>query len=477
MDGFSPAPPMTEVPETALRPASMALVDLGARTVGIAVSHLREVMAMPERLEPLPSSVTGVAGCVVLRGQVIPVVDLAAMIGDSPALDGGKARIVVILCLQDQLFGICAAAANRIVPAQDIRPQPIRNAATGLRETLLATFALIGAEVIPILDVPALAGLGLPLSRDDRVTTSSFDRTDQFLLFEMAGISFALPIIEIEATVPETEIERKGMDSRYCDGTLRRLGREIAVVDAVRLAGLAPGNPRQGRSSAVVLRLEGERRIALRADRIYDITHIRLGDIAPLPRLVCTRPELFSGVVPREEGSAYFLLNHAALRADPALLALGATAMVSTADADLAGRAARAAALRSDLALLMRAGEDFALPATEVREILPMQAAHHPSGRLGHLGNVSHRKRLLPIFSLAELQGLPPTTFDHRAAVVVTRVDGDDIGLAVEALIAVEHVGSYGGKTGPSRNFVYRKMAADQGLLRLLGIEELPLGL
>ena len=55
MDGFSPAPSVTEVPETALRPASMALVDLGARTVGIAVSHLREVMAMPERLwSPCP---------------------------------------------------------------------------------------------------------------------------------------------------------------------------------------------------------------------------------------------------------------------------------------------------------------------------------------------------------------------------------------------------------------------------------------
>ena len=122
-------------------------------------------------------------------------------------------------------------------------------------------------------------------------------------------------------------------------------------------------------------------------------------------------------------------------------------------------------------------GESRRVSELALREILPMQAAHHPSGRLGHLGNVSHRKRLLPIFSLAELQGLPPTTFDHRAAVVVTRVDGDDIGLAVEALIAVEHVGSYGGKTGPSRNFVYRKMAADQGLLRLLRIEELPLGL
>ncbi|MFD1808621.1 hypothetical protein ACFSHQ_12380 [Gemmobacter lanyuensis] len=60
---------MTEVPETAERPTSMALVDLGARTVGIAVSHLREVMAMPARLEPLPSSVTGLqaAWCCVGR--------------------------------------------------------------------------------------------------------------------------------------------------------------------------------------------------------------------------------------------------------------------------------------------------------------------------------------------------------------------------------------------------------------------------
>lgn len=468
--------PRSEVLGAAPRSPAMALVDLGGRTIGIPVAHLREVMAMPERLEPLPSSVAGVAGCVVLRGQVIPVVDLGAMIGDPSAVAGDVARIVVILSFEGHLFGICAASANRIVPPQDVRPQPIRNGAEGLRERLLSAFALIGAEVVPLLDVPALAGLGLPLSAEARITARGFDRADQFLLFELAGISFALPILEIEATVPETEIARKGMDSRICDGTLHRLGREIAVVDAVRLTGLKPGQAHQGRAAAVVLRLEGERRIALRADRIYDITHIRQTDVAPLPRLVSTRPDLLAGVVPRTAGEALFLLDHAGLRSDAALRALGATAMVSTADEDLAGRAARAAAVRSDLALVMRAGEDFALPAAAVREILPMQAAHHPSGRLGHLGNISHRKFLLPIFSLAELQGLPPPNFDHRAAVVVTEHDGEAIGLAVEALIAVEHVGSYGGRVGPSRNFVYRKMGADQGLLRLLRVADLPLG-
>jgi purine-binding chemotaxis protein CheW len=101
-------------------------------------------------------------------------------------------------------------------------------------------------------------------------------------------------------------------------------------------------------------------------------------------------------------------------------------------------RTARAA----DVALLTfaLAGQSYALPLSEVEEVmaLPARIASLPRVEDAILGVASHRGRLLPIVALAALLGLRPEAPPRR--VVVARIGEARVGFAVDELQAIRRV-------------------------------------
>lgn len=85
------------------------------------------------------------------------------------------------------------------------------------------------------------------------------------------------------------------------------------------------------------------------------------------------------------------------------------------------------------------AGQEFGLPLSAVREIIPVPAglARPPHSEALVLGVAPYRDTLLPLLSLRGLLGLPTTAWDASHKVVVTLVAGVLVGLVVDRMRAI----------------------------------------
>lgn len=100
--------------------ASYALIRLGGEVFGLDVGVVSEFVHL-RGLTPVPCAPAHVVGNVNLRGEVLTVIDIRAMLGVSQAI---PAEEVVVLFAADMPFGLCAEAIEDVVSisTSDISP-------------------------------------------------------------------------------------------------------------------------------------------------------------------------------------------------------------------------------------------------------------------------------------------------------------------------------------------------------------------
>lgn len=447
--------------------ASVALIDCGTMVIGVEVIHVREVIPEPPELQPLPSSGPGVIGCLALRGLAVPVVDFASLLGWPDQGPG----ILVVLRVEGCLVAFRARASRRIVLRDQIRMQDMAIAASGPGEQIFPRIGLLEEEAIAMLDPNALIAMGIPSTRDSRAATKVSDISEQYLLFKMGGRDFALPVSRIDGTVPETEVGGATLVSGPCEGAIQRLDLEIALINPLAMCGMGHEVTRPRQSGAIVLKFEGEHRLALRADRVCDIIQIKRSVISPMPRVLARRGDLFLGVVPVEVDRWYHVLDPDGIAQDPALRAFAALTRRGGGAAQGPGARLRG---RRSTALLFRAGGDFALPIEAVEEIvgLPPSVIDDDIQAL-HLCTISHRGGLLPIFALSQILVGGRVDFGPLSAVIVVHIDGERIGLAVEEMLAIERVGFVEHADGRREGMVERQQSDRRRSFSVVELAEL----
>lgn len=74
---------------------NLACFEVKGQIYALEVSHVREIVRLQE-ITPLPNAPELIEGVVDLRGAVVPVLDLARVLGLGTGDDGTQARIVVL---------------------------------------------------------------------------------------------------------------------------------------------------------------------------------------------------------------------------------------------------------------------------------------------------------------------------------------------------------------------------------------------
>lgn len=86
-----------QIPEPQGRDASQVLLgcfEVAGRTLAIDVAQLREIVRH-QTPTPLPGAPPAIEGVISLRGTLVPVVDLARLLGCEPVQAGARSRIAV----------------------------------------------------------------------------------------------------------------------------------------------------------------------------------------------------------------------------------------------------------------------------------------------------------------------------------------------------------------------------------------------
>lgn len=411
--------------------------------LALPVLALREALPHPQTL-PLPCASPHVVGGIELRGAVLPLIDLALVLG-RPRPTGSRAHALVIahgerrLALAvdaiDGIFGVDDdAAAQAGTDPAELYAGAVRRPDQGTMVQRLSPQAL--------LDLP-----GLPRSRDqtgqDRANRSI--TTQPVLLLRCGRLKLALDALVVQKTLAGPALQPSVIARAPCRGVIEQDGVRMAAVDLREICGFGPQPPRSKPSPVVVLMLD-EGPLGLLVDSVDDVRLVADKQRVPVSSLGLPAPELFEAALAlaaddagADDGSPHLLLSAAALRRHDALRSLASVhghpdSRKPSTQATDAGRI---------VSFMM--GSEFAVPIGDLQEILRCPEGFNAFGAEAldggmACGIVVSRGRSIPVLDLQRLAGMTADDDACERRVLVVRRGAMHAGFAVPSLKSIDSV-------------------------------------
>ena len=121
----------------------------------IDILEVKEILEAPQ-MTRVPKAHASVSGVMNLRGNVVPVVDLAHRL-NSQTLDAEQRRIILVVELlhegETQTFGMLANEVNEIVEIDAEQIQAAPDFGAGIRREFIGRMASVGEDFVVLLDL------------------------------------------------------------------------------------------------------------------------------------------------------------------------------------------------------------------------------------------------------------------------------------------------------------------------------------
>lgn len=420
----------------------------------LAAEHVLEVIHVPAiaRVPHSPAALLGVAN---LRGAVLPIVGVGALLGaqaNGVASDATKAivldagtRLALAVESVDALVAVAAAGIE------------VRESELGARSGELLSGAFRSArhdEVAKILDIRALLAAAFPQQSKsqrrvhggglvaDKAAEPAAAPSTMLVTFEVAGQEFALelpavqeilPAPAIVAVVPRAESLVLGVT------TLRE--RLLPLLSLRGLLGFPPAQASDGREKVVVANVGGAQ-VGLVADRARSILAADASAVDALPSVLAARTggeSRLKAVYRGDEGRRLVsILSPEQLFREDVMRRLGERTSNQNAQAStVAPREAERTFL------VFRLGEDeFGLPIGAVDEVgeVPAKITRLPKTPKFLEGVVNLRGEVLPVVDQRRRFDMPSGAELERRRLVVVRTERHRAALIVDGVSDVLRV-------------------------------------
>lgn len=238
------------------------------------------------------------------------------------------------------------------------------------------------------------------------------------LSFRIAGRQFALDAERVSEVVRRPAVTRVPHAPPSLCGVASLRGQVLPVVSLRELLGVT-GADSAGDDRLIVL--GGGEPLALAVD---EVVGLGAGDSAA------------GGLVETADGAARVIPLEELLRQ---AFSHGRRRSPTRPATDVAARAEQAGEATSDFLAFMLAGQPYALPLAQVREVVsvPAELVALPRTDAAMVGVALFRGALTPVVSARVLLGLPPAPLTATDRLIVTVVAGARIGLAADHVDAV----------------------------------------
>lgn len=305
---FSPVCPEAEQIEATTQVLTFSVA---GQTHGLPIAAVVEVINTPEGIAPLPHGERADLGVIRYRRGVLPVVDLAALMGLVPQTASGK---LVVVRIGAALAGLRVDSLQVVlrVPDSAIGPAPaLLNRGGG--EAAIEALARIGpGRVVSLLSPERLFRPEAleQIMADGRqeletVAVDATQDTETFLIFHLGGESYGLPITDIDevVTLPET-LTRVPNAPAFIEGVMDLRGRVVPVIDQGRRFG---ADPVVSGARKVIITAAGALQAGFIVYAVAGIRAIPRSDLSPASELLTDDRKIFDRVARSPDGTVILI--------------------------------------------------------------------------------------------------------------------------------------------------------------------------
>ncbi|RKP46632.1 chemotaxis protein CheW [Pararobbsia silviterrae] len=442
---------------------------LGHTEFALPVSAIHEVVVFPSRVTPIPLSPAFLIGVFNLRGAIIPIVDLRAILGMSDTTERDTQKVAIVDFAGTRIGLVFDATGEMLrVRPTDRHPfhfaddDPAHAAHRAARHVVKGALKLEGGErIVQILDAAELMQIEQVPQILDKQRAGGLARRavvtqrHQCVSFRLGDAALAFEIGAIHEIVRVPEIAESVLKSELCIGMFNLRGDLMPLVDFGALLGLpsrAASGGEGGKAGAgaddarriLVMRI-GDDQIGLLVDSVDSIVGYTAEQLLPIPGLGARRAGLFAGCVSREGHDDIVLLAHTAVLTSDEIHALtqGHSHLYAHGEGHRANARQRG---ERHVYITFRLDSLMAVPITGVREIIRYtdDFMRPPGLPAAVCGMLNLRRRLVTIVDLRALYALAPRATDaaaHANAKILIIERGDDAyGLIVDSVENISNV-------------------------------------
>lgn len=305
------------------RHLDLGLLRLCGVDLAVPVDWVREVVPCPAGLGPCFGSHPALIGSIGVRGDVIPVVEIAALLGFGER--SGAGGTVVVLRHQGALLGL---RVDSVLGLQRVARSAVRELFDSGGSIRLVDRAFVREQhLVGILDPGALFLMpGVPLVRSMAETEdpATLGRVRAFVLVTVAGVQIAIDSQLVESTAPASSLRRCRVPASGWARSVGYLGRDVRVFDNLATLGLDGVTPEESQGPVVLLRIAPGKFVGWHVEAVRSVARIGLDRLGPLPAALTGRACLFSGVATDADKGQNLVLDSEAVCGDAAIAAMAA---------------------------------------------------------------------------------------------------------------------------------------------------------
>jgi purine-binding chemotaxis protein CheW len=293
--------------------------DVAGQEFALSLGDVREIVPAPDLVTALPRSEALVMGVTAYRGSLLPLLSLRGLLGLGAETEVDGHKKVVVTAVGGGLVGLVVDRMRAILSADPalIEATPAMLAARVGGETQIAAIYRGdgGARLISILapdklfreDVMARLAKSDKAPVSGEAATQDAAETHQFLVFQLAGDEFALPIEVVDEVAPApTQVTRLPKTPAFLEGVINLRGEVLPVVDQRRRFDMPPAANLAGRR-LIVVRTD-RHRAGLIVDAVSEVLRSSADAIEPAPDLTGEATRLVRGVINLEAAGRMLLV-------------------------------------------------------------------------------------------------------------------------------------------------------------------------
>ncbi len=275
---------------------------LGGQEFALPLGAVEAVLRLPDLIAELPHGEAAVVGSTTVRGALLPLLSLRALLAMPAAAPTIRTRVVVarigvhrVGLVVDRIRGVEHVPETVI----DAIPQVLTRGSAEARIQAICRLdggrrlvSLLAAEQLLRDDITAR--LTQAAAGNETEETAMGATSEQFLLFRIGKNDFALPIAAVEEVAPlPRKLTRLPRAPTFVRGVMNLRGAVVPVIDqAVRFGAAAAVG---GKRRVVVVRI-GDVQAGFVVDSASEVLRIAADAMLPAPDLGGAETQLFERV-------------------------------------------------------------------------------------------------------------------------------------------------------------------------------------